>query len=157
LKPPTETEQAGIAFKLQRRFERPRDVVFRAWTDPEILKLWWCPAGWTPTEIEVDLRVGGSYRIGMRRQTGGSPVYVRGTFLEVNSPEALAYTWKWENAFSGMPQTRVTVRFFSTGEATVVVLEHDRLPEISVCLRHRNGWMAALERTQQIFKERKSP
>lgn len=151
MKPPSETEPAGIAFKLQRRFEKPREVVFRAWTDPEILKHWWCPTGWVPTEIVVDLRVGGTYRIGMRRKTGGLPVYVWGTFLEVNSPEALAYTWNWENAFEEMPQTRVTVRFFSKGEATVVVLQHDSLPEISVCLRHRTGWLAALERIQQIL------
>jgi uncharacterized protein YndB with AHSA1/START domain len=151
LRRPTEAEQAGIAFKLQRRFEKPREAVFRAWTDPEILKLWWCPTGWAPTEIEVDLRVGGSYRIGMRRKTGGLPVYVRGTFLEVDSPKALAYTWKWENAFDEMPQTRVKIRFLSKREATLVVLEHDTLPEISVCLRHRGGWLAALERIQQIL------
>ena len=151
MKRPTETKRAGIAFKLQRRFEKPRDVVFRAWTDPEVLKLWWCPEGWIPAEIKIDLRVGGSYRIGMRRKTGGLPVYVEGTFLEVNSPEALAYTWNWKNAFDEMPQTRVTVRFFSEGEATVVFLEHDSLSEISVCLRHRSGWLAALERIRQIL------
>jgi hypothetical protein len=33
----------------------------------------------------------------------------------------------------------------------VVVLEHDSLPEISVCLRHRSGWLAALERIQQVI------
>jgi uncharacterized protein YndB with AHSA1/START domain len=151
VKRPAETERARIAFKLERRFEKSRDVVFRAWTDPEILKLWWCPTGWTLAEIEVDLRVGGEYRIGMRRNTGGLTVYVKGVFLEVNSPEALVYTWTWENAFDGMPQTRVTVRFFSKGEATIVVLEHDGLPEISVCLRHRSGWLAALERIQKIL------
>ena len=73
-------------------------------------------------EIEVHLRVGGSYRIGMRRRSGGSPVYVRGSFLVVNSPEKLAYTWHWENAFEKMPETVVTVQFTSDGAATVVWL-----------------------------------
>ena len=77
-------ERTGIAFRLQRRFDRPRETVFRAWTDPEVLKYWWCPRGWIPAEIEVDLRVGGSYRIGMRRRSGGSAVYVRGSFLEIS-------------------------------------------------------------------------
>jgi len=103
-------ERTGISFRLQRRFYRPRENVFRAWTDPEVLRRWWCPEGWIPAEIEVDLRVGGSYRIGMRRRSGGEPVYVCGSFLEVDSPEKLAYTWQWENAFEQMPQTRVTVQ-----------------------------------------------
>ena len=143
---PADARQAALALNALPRGRR--DVVFRAWTDPEILKLWWCPEGWIPADIEVDLRVGGSYRIGMRRKSGGSPVYVRGTFLQVNSPEELTYTWKWENAFENMPQTRVTVRFISQGTATVVMLEHGSLPEINICLRHRSGWIAALERVR---------
>jgi len=144
-------ERTGIAFRLQRRFARPRENVFRAWTDPEVLKHWWCPEGWIPAEIEVDLRVGGSYRIGMRRRSGGAPVYVRGSFLEVNSPETLAYTWQWENAFEQMPRTRVTVQFISDGAATVVSLTHEHLPEIAVCLHHRSGWIAAWDRLERIL------
>jgi uncharacterized protein YndB with AHSA1/START domain len=144
-------ERTGIAFRLQRRFDRPRETVFRAWTDPEVLKHWWCPEGWIPAEMEVDLRVGGSYRIGMRRRSGGAPVYVRGSFLEINSPEKLAYTWQWENAFENMPQTRVTVQFSSDGVTTVVALTHEHLPEIAVCLQHRSGWIAAWDRLERII------
>ena len=146
----SETDQ-GYTFKLQRRFDKPRELVFRAWTDPEILKRWWCPEGWMPDEIQVDLRVGGTFRIGMRRTAGGLPVYANGTFLRVHSPEELSYTWAWENAFEGMPQTVVTVRFVSHGPATIVLLEHESLPEIGICLRHRGGWIAALERVQIIL------
>jgi uncharacterized protein YndB with AHSA1/START domain len=147
----TETQKAGITFRIQRRFEKPREVVFRAWTDPEVLKRWWCPEGWIPLEIQIDLRVGGTYRIGMRRIDGTSPVFVKGTFLEVKPAEELAYTWQWENAFEAMPQTRVHVQFASDGNATVVSLTHESLPEIHVCLRHRSGWMAAWDRMHQIL------
>jgi len=78
-------------------------------------------------------------------------VYVRGSFLEVNSPETLAYTWQWENAFEQMPRTRVTVQFISDGAATVVSLTHEHLPEIAVCLHHRSGWIAAWDRLERIL------
>src|SRR6266480_1793253 len=144
-------ERTGIAFRLQRRFDRPRENVFRAWTDPEVLSRWWCPEGWIPAEIEVDLCVGGSYRIGMRRRSGGAPVYVRGSFLEVNSPEKLAYTWQWENAFQQMPQTRVTVQFIQRDATTEVLLTHENLSDIAVCLHQTSGWIAAWERMGQIL------
>lgn len=148
---PAIAERPGIAFRLQRRFERPRETVFRAWTDPEILKRWWCPAGWLAAEVEVDLREGGTYRIGMRRESGGETVYVRGVFSEVDAPEKLSYSWRWENAFEEMPETQVTVRFTSDGEGTIVSLTHERLPEIGVCLRHRNGWIEACGRLARLF------
>jgi uncharacterized protein YndB with AHSA1/START domain len=141
--------RTGIAFRLRRRFTAPRENVFRAWTDPEVLKRWWCPNGWLPAEIEVDLRVGGTYRIGMRRAESGRPIYVHGRFLDVQTPERLVYTWRWENAFVQMPPTRVTVQFVESAGTTEVVLIHENLPEIAVCLRHRSGWMAAWERLEQ--------
>jgi uncharacterized protein YndB with AHSA1/START domain len=142
-------EQAGITIRLHRRFAAARERVFRAWTDPDILKQWWCPNGWMPTEIEIDLRVGGTYRIGMRRAEGGVSVSVSGHFLEIRLPERLVYTWRWENAFVGMPETRVTVQFGESDGGTEVVLIHENLPEIAVCLRHREGWVATWDRIEK--------
>ena len=149
--PQATVERTGITFRLQRRFDAPPEKVFRAWTDPEALKRWWCPEGWIPAEIEIDLRVGGSYRIGMRRRSGGAMVAVRGPFLEVRAPENLAYTWQWENAFEHMPQARVTVQFVAEDGATVVVLTHESLPEVGICLQHRSGWIAAWQRLEQAL------
>jgi uncharacterized protein YndB with AHSA1/START domain len=134
-----------ISVRLRRWFDAPRESVFRAWTDPETLRQWWCPAGWTPGDIEVDLRVAGAYRIGMRNSFSGAAVSVRGRFLEVKKPDRLVYTWQWENAFDGI-ETRVTVQFAERGTGTEIVLFHEDLPEISVCLRHREAWIAAWRR-----------
>ena len=142
---------AGIAFRLQRRFEAPREAVFAAWTKSEALRQWWCPEGWSPADIEIDLRVGGAFRIGMRRSSGGEPVYVCGHFLEVRPPERLIYTWRWENAFEGMPETRVTVHFADRGAATDLLLIHENLPEIPICLQHRSGWITAWNRLERTL------
>ena len=147
------TKQSGRAFRLTRRFAASREKVFDAWTNPEVLKQWWCPEGWVLTEVQIELRIGGAFRIGMRRWSGGSPVYVNGCFHEVSVPERLAYTWRWENAFEGMPETCVTVEFKDAGGATELSLIHAELPEIPICLQHRRGWLAALERIDSIVTE----
>lgn len=150
---PALAAQTGFSIRLRQRFNAPRDRVFRAWTDPDVLKRWWCPNGWIPAEIEVDLRVGGVYRMGMQRLAGGAPVYVDGVFLDVRVPERLVYTWRWKNAFEGMPETCVTIQFFERGGATEVLLAHENLPEIPICLRHRSGWIAAWERIHSALED----
>jgi uncharacterized protein YndB with AHSA1/START domain len=102
-------------------------------------------------EIKMDLRVNGSFRIGMSRLTGGSPVYVHGIFQEVRPPERLVYTWRWESAFEQMPETQVIVEFRQLGPATELLLTHQNLPEIPICLQHRSGWAAALDRIERTF------
>ncbi len=147
--PATVDQRNGITIQLRRRFPVRREKVFDAWTDANVLRRWWCPQGWVPAEIEVDARPGGEYLIGMRWPGLGRPIYVYGQFLEVRRPERLVYTWQWENAFEQMPQTRVTVQFIETGATTEIVLTHEELPEIAVCLRHRTGWLAAWERMER--------
>ncbi|MBK5294121.1 MAG: SRPBCC domain-containing protein [Acidobacteriia bacterium] len=142
----TPPAQAGIAIRLRHEFMAPREKVFRAWTDPEILKRWWCPVGFAIESSEIDLRAGGRYKFGMRKIAGGPVVYVLGSFLEVTAPEHLVYTWSWENAFSGMPPTRVQVRFLEKGAGTEVILIHENFPEAIVCLAHRAGWLAVWDR-----------
>jgi uncharacterized protein YndB with AHSA1/START domain len=141
----------GITLRLCRRFSRTPEVVFRAWTNPDNLRRWWSPPGWTPAEMEVDLRVGGSYRLGMRTIEGGETVYVHGRFLEVCVPRKLIYSWKWENAFEQMPETQVTVSFIESEGGTELELIQEPLPEISICLRVRAGWLDAWQRLKKVL------
>ena len=52
---------------MQRTFRASPERVFRAWTQPAALREWWCPPGWVAGEIEIDLRIGGTYSIAMSR------------------------------------------------------------------------------------------
>jgi uncharacterized protein YndB with AHSA1/START domain len=145
-------EPAGIGFELQRRFRASPERVFRAWTLPVALRDWWCPAGWVAGEIEVDLRVGGSYRIAMTR--AGSPdtgVSVGGQFLEVRSPERLVYTWRWEGAFAEMPETLVTLELQGAENETLLTLRHDNFADAALRQQHRTGWMTACDRLDRML------
>ena len=76
---------------MTRVFDAPRELVFRALTTPDLLKRWFGPHGWTLTECEVDLRVGGSWRF---RSTGpgGRAMGMRGDYREIAPFERIVYT-----------------------------------------------------------------
>lgn len=155
--PPVVRDTRPITFRIRRRFAAPVETVFRAWTDPDALKHWWCPEGWELAEIEIDLRPGGDYRIGMQRRGDARPVYVCGCFLEVQVPQKLVYTWRWVNAMPEISETRVTVQFREIAGTTEVLLVHENLPGISICLRHRSGWFSAWCRLEEMLSAAQQP
>lgn len=142
---------AGITLRLRRKFSKPPAKVFHAWTQPEALKRWWCPPGWQPRDITVDLRAGGSYRIGMHRTSDSKPVSIEGEFVEVAPPLKLVYTWRWLGAFEEMPETRVTVEFLAVDRGTEIILTHENFPGVPSWQQHRAGWIAACDRMEVIL------
>ena len=137
----------STTLRLERTFDAPAGEVFDAWTNPEVLRRWWVvnPAWRTPV-AEVDLRVGGAYRLSMEDPEAGTVHTVRGEYREVRRPERLVYSWCWEEGEgrTGHVST-VTVEFLQEGERTTVVLEHSDLASPESRDQHRHGWEACLE------------
>ncbi len=92
----------------ERVFDAPRDRVYAAFTDPELIPQWWGLRSTTTVVDKLDARPGGAWRF-VERNSDGSENGFRGTFREVTPPESLVYTFEWE----GMPGHVVvdTVRF----------------------------------------------
>jgi len=86
---PAETAEREIT--ITRVFDAPRELVFKAWTDPEHVARWFGPAGFeTPREsVEIDLRVGGRYHLRMVKGGGGAEYRLRYEIVEVLEPELL--------------------------------------------------------------------
>ena len=82
----------------ERVFDAPRDRVYAAFTDPELIPQWWGLRGTTTVVDKLDVRPGGAWRF-VERNSDGSENGFRGTFREVTPPESLVYTFEWE----GMP------------------------------------------------------
>jgi len=84
---------------LTRLINAPREKVYRAWTDPELMKQWFAPKPYTTPVVEVDVRPGGSAYIVMRGPDG-KDMPNRGVYLEVVPNEKLvstdAYVKAWE-------------------------------------------------------------
>jgi uncharacterized protein YndB with AHSA1/START domain len=77
---------------LDRVLDAARDRVWRAWTDPEQLKQWWCPRPWTTPEAVIDLRPGGRFYTRMAGPNGEGASGGEGCFLEVVRQERLVWT-----------------------------------------------------------------
>lgn len=94
----TVTTPAEREIHIERVFNAPRDRVFAAFTDPELIPQWWGPHGTTTVVDEMDVRPGGTWRF-VSQDSDGSEVGFRGVYREVAPPERLAQTFEFE----GMP------------------------------------------------------
>jgi len=144
------TPGTEITLNLRRIFKAPRKKVFRAWTDPEELQKWWGPEGYATPSAEVNLRVGGKYRLGMRKLPDGEIFYLTGIYREVRPPERLVYSWRWE-AEPEYGETQVTVDFRQAGNSTEVVLTHEFFPTGKARDDHNRGWSSCLDRLAKLL------
>lgn len=83
---------------LMREIDAPREKIFRAWTDPELLKQWFCPKPWGVSHAELDVRSGGSSVIVMTGPNG-EVVDNRGVYLEVVPNEKIVFTDAFKTAW----------------------------------------------------------
>ena len=88
---PTYEFNPQLDLVLEREVDVPRELVWKAWTEPEHLKKWFCPKPWMVTECEIDLRPGGTFYTLMRGPEG-EEFGNAGCYLEVIENEKLAFT-----------------------------------------------------------------
>jgi uncharacterized protein YndB with AHSA1/START domain len=110
---------------VTRIFNGPIHLVFEAWTKPELFKRWWAPRsfGLTMLSCEMDVRVGGTYRLEFGHASSEQPMAFFGKYIEVTPPARFA----WTNEETGEGITVTTVTFEDRGNETLVVM-HDLYP-----------------------------
>jgi uncharacterized protein YndB with AHSA1/START domain len=142
----------ALTLVVRRTIRASPERLFAAWTKPEELRQWWGPADVACAAAEVDLRVGGRYRLA-NRFADGSIWWIAGTFETIVPPRLLVYSWALspgEIAPGGtMPPVqaveRVTVRFQPRGETTEVVVVHERIADEPARVSHERGWFGCLD------------
>jgi uncharacterized protein YndB with AHSA1/START domain len=104
---------------LTRLIDAPRETLYRAWTEPELLKQWFAPLPWTTSRAELDLRPGGANLIVMRSPEG-EEYPNRGIYLEVVENERLVFTDAYTSAWvpSGKPFMTAIITFEDEGGKT---------------------------------------
>jgi uncharacterized protein YndB with AHSA1/START domain len=139
-------ETAARELTVTRVLDAPRELVFRAWTDPEHAARWWGPQGFTTISCEMDVRSGGAYRACMRSSEGTLHCR-RGIYREVVAPERLVFTFAWEDA-QGKPghETVVTVTFDDIGGKTRLTLHQAVFETVTARNEHQRGWTSTIER-----------
>lgn len=93
---------------LNRVIHAPREKLFRAWTQPELLKQWFAPLPWTTPHAELDVRPGGSSLVVMR-DPDGNEMPSRGVYLEVVENERIVFTDAYTNAWEPSEKPFMTV------------------------------------------------
>jgi uncharacterized protein YndB with AHSA1/START domain len=132
------------ALQVKRTFQASRERAFRAWTDAKELARWFAPPSDYSTVVpELDLRVGGNYRIEMHHK-GGNVHRINGTYREIKPPEKIVFTWRWEEG-PAAHDSLVTVEFRDLGSSTEIQLTHEQLPSAEERGKHEHGWNLCLD------------
>ena len=147
---PSVGQQSPGNILVKRTFSTSPERLFAAWTKPELLAKWWGPPGSQVKSVEVDLQVGGVYRIGLA-YADGQPFYIRGTYELIQPPRKLAFTWRWESPEMDIGKSRVTLEFEKQGQSTEIILTHAQLPNEAARVAHEEGWQGILENLSQAL------
>jgi uncharacterized protein YndB with AHSA1/START domain len=143
------TESADRVLVIERTFDAPRSLVFKAWTEPQHLVRWYGPRGFTTPSYNMDLRPGGAWRACMLSPEGRE-YWVHGVFREIVEPERLVFTYAHESGHQnevGTPghETPVTVTFAADGVKTRLTLHQAIFESVAARDAHRGGWSGALD------------
>jgi len=115
--------------------------IFDAWTQPQLLTQWWGPKNVTCPSAEIDLRVGGRYRIA-NQMSDGSTVWITGIFEEIDRPKKLAYSWS--TSLQRQACERVSIFLEPQEDATQITIVHENIPTQQLVISHNAGWDGCL-------------
>jgi uncharacterized protein YndB with AHSA1/START domain len=136
--------------RMTRIIHAPQQEVFDAWTTPASMQQWMCPEGASVALVEVDLRVGGAFRIDMR--IAGADTVHTGIYRDIILPEKLVFTWN--SIHTHYHASLVTVEFFARGDATELVLTQQQLPDEEAVQKHVAGWANLADHLATFLQQR---
>ncbi len=142
LQPPVLVVQKHIKASIHR--------VFSAWTTPEHLTRWWGPSGIDCTEAEVDLRVGGGFRLA-NLLPDGTTIWIAGIYEEIDVPNRLVHTWFVESDPNPSSE-RVTIEFVEADGGTHITVTHTGITTEPARESHEGGWIGCLERLTTLLE-----
>lgn len=96
-----QTAQTAKDFVMSRVFDAPRDLLWKCFTDPERMKHWWGPKGFTVIASKMDLRVGGTYHYGMKTPDGKT-MWGKFVYREITPPERLVFINSFSDETGGL-------------------------------------------------------
>ncbi len=135
---------------LTRRFRARPEKVWAAWTDPETLIGWFCTtkAKRGSLRAELDVRVGGRYRIGFDMESGEYSE-VGGIYREVVPNEKLVFSWAWHS--TPERESLVTVSIRPEGAGTLMVFTHEQFFDETARDNHANGWNELFAQLEKVL------
>ena len=151
---------------VERTFDAPRELVWRAWTEAEHFKRWYGPAGISATTCEIDFRVGGRYLFGLGMPDGGT-YWNAGEYREITPPERFVATMVLSDehgntvspADMGMPEGMPTETILSVtledleGGRTKMTMRQAGWADESMAAGAAGGWNQAFDKLAAALAE----
>src|SRR3990170_1407524 len=148
---------------IARIFDAPRELVWRAWTDPRIVKRWWGPKGFTTPVCEIDLQIGGRYLYCIRSPEG-KDYWGTGVYREIVPLDRVISTDSFADEKGNVvPATHygmsadvplemlVTVTFEDLGGKTRMTLRHEGLPAGEMSDGAGAGWNESFDKLAEVL------
>lgn len=139
---------------LSRSLTAPRALVWRAWTEPELLSRWWGPNGFTTPVCEIDPRPGGTLYLVMRAP-GGTDYPMTGVYRDVAAPTHLAYSFQPRDADGGIALDGHTIVTFGDDQHGSQLVIQSRATALAVHARRmlegmEAGWTQSIDRLARL-------
>jgi uncharacterized protein YndB with AHSA1/START domain len=160
------TDSNQNEFVITRVFDAPRELVWKMWTEPEMVMKWWGPEIFTSPTCKIDLRVGGKYLYCMRGPDG-KDYWNTGTYQEIVPMEKIVTMDSFsdehgniisaeEYGLKGFPlKLKVTVLFEDADGKTKMTLIHETSPDIPAEMAKNMdmGWNQSLAKMEKALAE----
>jgi uncharacterized protein YndB with AHSA1/START domain len=151
---------------ITRYFDAPQDLVWQAWTDPQLFKQWWGPKDFTAPFCRIDLRVGGKYLYAMRGPDG-KEYWSSGVYREIVPNEKLVATDYFSDE-KGYPipasryglspdfpmELQVIVTLGEYAGKTKMTLQYIGVPEGEPSDQTRDGWNQSFDKLNALLEDR---
>jgi uncharacterized protein YndB with AHSA1/START domain len=151
--PSSAAADAGLAGRpsltLERRILAPAEKIYAAWTDPEKIARWFGPAQIKDAvQAEIDLRVGGRYRISFE-SADGEYHQVGGVYRKIVPNQLLTFSWAWHT--TPERESQLTISLKPDGGATLLTLHQEALFDEAARSGHQRGWTESLGKLEKYL------
>jgi uncharacterized protein YndB with AHSA1/START domain len=156
---------AELELVTTRIFDAPRELVWKAWSDPGHMKLWWGPKGFTTPVCKIDFRVGGVY-LNCMRSPEGKDFWSTGVYREIAEPEQIVCTDSFADEKGNVvPATHygmssdfplemlVTVTFEEDEGKTELTLRHVGIPSGADHDGAQQGWNESFDKLADVLNK----
>ncbi|EJN04062.1 SRPBCC domain-containing protein [Phyllobacterium sp. YR531] len=143
---------AGRVLTINRVFNAPRPLVYKAFTDPKRMLQWMGPRDYPASFAEADVRPGGKWRACLDSEASGEELWHGGIYYEVVPNERLVFTFAWdqEDGKAGR-ETLVTINFDDLDGKTRMQFQQSEFETVDDCDGHRMGWNSAFDRLEELL------
>ena len=143
-------DSAKPSLTVKRRLNASPEKVYAAWTDPQKLIRWFGPPMVVPDTVkaEIDLRVGGRYRISFTAEDG-EYFEVGGVYREVVPNARLAFSWAWHS--TPERESQIEISLSPEGSGTLLTLHHAQFADEKARDSHQQGWGIILDKLQNLI------